>query len=229
MIRAAAELRKRDEIVSSYSARGYEVIVEPTAPDVPGWVANFRVDLLARRDDDLVLVEIKSPESLRESDSLRQLAKVVDEHPEWRLELVMTKGRSRGKGSAPAERLLPSSDVSSYSEAATALIERGLLEPAFLSAWIAFETAYRRAFERDGVDPNLARPSSVLKTLLSLGYVSTTDELDQLRLLWDLRNRLAHGYVGDLSPSHESVSYLLDLAERLLRDSEYGKGVGPAE
>ena len=215
MTRPATERRKLDEVASQYRADGYEVLVEPAPEDTPEWLRSFRPDLVAQRDDDHVLVEVKSSESVRVSDSLRSLADIVDKRPGWRLELIMTNRPSRKLAVEPEAPLLDPGYVSEYLEAAREMAHRGYLEPAFLTAWIAFETAYRNAFVRDGIDPRLGGPANVLKTLLSLGYLTSGDEMDRLQMLWEVRNRLAHGYTSAQRPWLDDVMYLLQLSERL--------------
>jgi hypothetical protein len=218
MSRTATESRKLNEVASAYSAEGYEVLVEPAAGRLPVWLRGFRPDLIARRDDDCVVVEIKSARSVKADDNVRRLTDAIEEHPDWRFELVMIRPSGKGAGatSVPAGPLLPPDHLAEYAQAASQMADSGFLEPAFLTAWVLFETAYRYALEHDAVDPTRLSASSVLKTLLSLGYVASRDEVAHLDGLWRLRNSLAHGYMSDQRPTLESISFLVQLSRRLI-------------
>jgi hypothetical protein len=215
MTRTKIEQRKVAELASEYGEKGYEVHVAPGPDVLPGWMGNFSPDLLALREDDRVVVEVKSSNSLRASEGLGLLADLVDQQPGWRLELVLVKGRPGKSIAEPPSSLLSVGAVAESAQAARELGSMGYLEPAFLSAWVAFETAARHAFEHDGVDSQLGPPASIIKTLLSLGYVSDVHETELLRRLWEMRNRLVHGYATDERPSRESIEYLLNLSARL--------------
>lgn len=48
------------KIAEQYRNQGYEVVFQPSPEDLPDFLKNFRPDLLARRENEAVIVEVKS-------------------------------------------------------------------------------------------------------------------------------------------------------------------------
>src|SRR5579859_7329581 len=49
-----------DQVANEYGRRGYDVILEPNPQDLPDVLRTLRPDLLASRDDDHVVVFVKT-------------------------------------------------------------------------------------------------------------------------------------------------------------------------
>ena len=54
-----AEARRVQELAQEYQDRGYQVTVGPEPGQLPEPLARFRPDLVARKSDDAVVVEVK--------------------------------------------------------------------------------------------------------------------------------------------------------------------------
>lgn len=218
MSRTTTESRKLNEVASAYRAEGYAVFVEPTTGQLPEWLRGFHPDLIASRDNDCVVVEIKSARSVKADDNMRRLTDAIEQHPNWRFELVMIRPSKKDSRavSVTTGPLLSPDHLAEYAQAAAQMADSGLVEPAFLTAWVLFETAYRYALEHDAINSSRLSASSVLKTLLSLGYVSSRDEMAHLDGLWRLRNSLAHGYTSDQRPTLDSITFLVNLSRRII-------------
>jgi hypothetical protein len=91
-----AAARRVQELAQEYQDRGYQVTVGPEPGQLPEPLARFRPDLVARKSDDAVVVEVKPRGSLSDPE-LQKLAKIVREQPGWRFELVSSEA---GTGSA---------------------------------------------------------------------------------------------------------------------------------
>ena len=70
-----------------------EILIHPNPEDLPDFLRNYRPDMIARRKDEAVVIEVKSRSSLNSSSTqyLPNLAQVIEQHPGWRFELVITE------------------------------------------------------------------------------------------------------------------------------------------
>lgn len=192
-----AEERRAAELAQEYRDRGYEVLVEPDR--LPGLPADTRVDLLARRGDEVVLIEVKSRASLVDQPRLRELARVVEGRPGWRFELVLA---GAGEDAAlPEGTPLPEEassldrrDVARAMAESEALIASGHSEAALLLAWSITEATLRLLANAESIPlRHEGNPPYVLKQLAVNGALSREDYHSLMSTL-RLRNAVAHGF-----------------------------------
>ncbi len=48
------------KLAEEYRDRGYEISIHPNSEDLPDFLRNYRPDMIARREDDAVVIEVKS-------------------------------------------------------------------------------------------------------------------------------------------------------------------------
>lgn len=209
-------LRTVADLAADYTRRGYTVISQPTLKDTPEFLRPYLPDLLATKDDERWIVDVKTPGFTRDQSDEKQgawsrLSQKVAEAG-WRFRLVVAK---------PGE-----DDLRSYTIAEPAEIEAGLAIPpklagegqqgaALMLAWSLFEAAARRRLLLDDEDPG--RPATrvgLVKTLIHLGYVDES-ELEALRDIESLRNQIAHGLFKAQVPS-DGITLLANLTRQLL-------------
>jgi hypothetical protein len=89
------EQQRLREIAREYRQRGYDVIIEPRADQLPGFLAPFRIDMLARSAEETVIVEVRTQESLSDTPELDAVAQALQDHASWRFELVVTNPKDR--------------------------------------------------------------------------------------------------------------------------------------
>ena len=102
-------LRIRHRLAREYRRRGYQVIEQPRGEALPPFLRGFSPDLVVTKNDDRAVVEVRTRESLIGSNEFVELAKAVETHPEWRLELASlgsTKRKSAEVSEDDLERLL---------------------------------------------------------------------------------------------------------------------------
>ena len=83
---------------------GYEVLEQPRGDALPSFLRAFAPDLVVMKDDDHAVVEIKTRESIIGSNEFVDLAKTIEDHPGWRLELISLGRRTGGGGGAVSGR-----------------------------------------------------------------------------------------------------------------------------
>lgn len=171
--------------VAELEAEGYDVYIHPHKRLLPGFLAGQTPDLLARRKEKGVVLEVlrRSTDASRRLEQLNQLLK---DQPNWELRVVW---------------LDPATTINKLDVQPTAAIEarisemKGLLQSgnvtiALLLGWATFEALGRAvmpdAFQRPQT------PARLVRELAAAGHVTPT-EADELRRLADKRNRFVHG------------------------------------
>jgi hypothetical protein len=85
--------RTSRRVAAAYRKKGYEVVLPAGQGNLPEFLRGCGPDLIAQRDDDRVVVEIKPAGSLKGANDLVDLAERVAGQPGWRLELVTFRDR----------------------------------------------------------------------------------------------------------------------------------------
>src|SRR5438876_11579187 len=84
-----------NDIAEEYKQRGYVVTVAPTPKRLPKFLTKFMPDIVAEGPNESVVIEVKSPSRVRGTEYWKELSSVVQEHPGWRLELVVNDSSLR--------------------------------------------------------------------------------------------------------------------------------------
>jgi REase_AHJR-like len=207
-----AAARRIQELAQDYQDKGYQVTVGPEAEELPEPLARFRPDLVARKSDDTVVVEVKSRGSLSDPE-LQKLAKAVREQPGWRFELILLKPEP----GLPGTRAWNAEEVADRLRQVDAILASGYPEAALLLAWSVAEATLRLLAEKERLD--LEREDAVyLLRLLVTRAVITREQYQRLWEALELRNAVAHG----LKPPHlepTEIAALCQLIADLLRQS----------
>jgi hypothetical protein len=208
----AAAVRRVQELAQEYQDKGYQVTVGPEPGQLPEPLSRFRPDLVARKSDDAVVVEVKPRGSLSDPE-LQELAKTVREQPGWRFDLVLLKPEP----GLPGARAWNAEDVADSLGQIGAILTAGYPEAALLLAWSAAEATLRLLAEKEHLD--LEREDAVyLLRLLVTRAVITREQYERLWEALELRNAVAHG----LKPPHldtTKIAALCKLIAELLRQS----------
>jgi hypothetical protein len=195
-----------------YRKEGYTIVVRPGRTELPEGLAGHNVDLLARKGQETVAVQVRRRDQLYD---VEPAATEVNALPGWRFDLVVVP--VNGRDEVPSNGATPSvGEVESLLGEAEQLLGHGTPRAAFLIAWSAAEGAMREAARRRGLGVEAAVPRFLLKTLLANGLISRED-YDRLQHSGDVRSRLAHG----LSPGQtdeNDIRFLVAFARQLLTE-----------
>ena len=212
------EKRKLDELVREYSASGYEVLVNPSTAELPGFLReiDYRPDLIARSADDNIVVEVKTRESLRGDKRLSRVSELVGRHAAWNFVLVYTNP-GRGKERELRFHTVDSDKLLEVVEYARRLFgdsnEERARSAALLLLWSAFEAAATATVRSTGSGRNARSTGAVIRDAITLGLLSREDHGFLLALLGK-RNALAHGAL-DVDVSNAELTELADLCGEL--------------
>lgn len=207
------------KIADNYRGQGFDVVVQPTACDLPDFAKDFRVELVGRRGIGGVLASIfESQTELKAASDLERYAEVVESQADWRYDLVVL-GRQfeppeEIEGKEPTEQ-----EVRSAVEGIGRMVDAGFLPQAFVAAWSLLEAATRK---RVTVERNLtkagASPRTMLAELYSNGVLSSGDFRD-LKGSLAVRNAVVHGFTPPSALSEAAVQLLVGVTLRLLDEA----------
>lgn len=184
--------QKIQEIAGEYEARGYKVLIEPDATEIPAFLAGFRPDIVAYGQQDSVVVEVKMGTQRAISERYKELADTVRQYPGWRFSLVVVDPRSDDVAPA-SQQLLDREAILDRLRESQELLARGAKDAAFILLWSSVEAMLRRIALREGLPLERVPSSAVLKELFSLGLLSRHG-LDIASRAFSVRNSLVHGF-----------------------------------
>lgn len=178
---------------------GYSVSIEPPISELPFDLGGYRPDLIATKDTEGIVLEIKTSLNRLSVDRFQDIAERVATHHGWRFLLVTLDDTS--------EKILPSNDdeMPSWQElnarlvSLTMLINDSLLEPAILFSWSIIETALRKRAIAQNLPIARFPTKQLLNHTFSSGEISIS-EFDLFKICLDLRNKVANGSVASIDP-----------------------------
>lgn len=216
---AALALTERDTIkqyADWYTQQGFEVTVEPPPRDLPEFLRSLAPDLIARRNGENIVVEVKtsSPASFEQ---VQRLARALEHRAGWKLQVVYAD--------LPDPEWHPPAELPNISELSARLASIGGAGKdddqhrlQFLLLWSIIEAAARHRLSRLDISPTRWISSSALiKTLLTEGTIEDADYA-LLRRGLAVRNAVGHGFLNQ--PIDEVlVDDLRRVTSRLLRSN----------
>jgi len=216
-----AEREQLLKIADKYRNQGYEVTFHPNIEDLPSFLKNYRPDLIVRRGEETVVVEVKSRSSLSSLPPhyLSDLAEVIEKHHSWRLDLVMDNSEDDNPYPSRSEGSLQRQEIESRLAIAKQIVGQNL-ESSILYVWSLVEATLRLISEKEELSLKKIDPLSLVKQLTYEGIISRS-EYQLLMNAISLRNAVAHGFkTNELTPN--SVHELIEVTESLLKDLSSG-------
>ena len=200
---------------AKYRSRGYEVEEDCPLDFLPG----FRADLVARKGDEVRVIEVKSRTSLAATPQLNELAEILYSKPDWSYDLLLV-GEPEKLDSHEGVQSFAGEEIRQRLTEAEKALEHGLGEAAFLLVWSAFEAVTRELIAAEGVAiARVTKSGYVLDQAVYHGVISR-EEYEYLADMRKYRNAIAHGFdVNGFSDG--KVTELIEVVLRLL-DSEAG-------
>ena len=197
-------------VAESYKQRGYSVQVNPSSNQLPEFLRPFQPDMVAEGPDDSVVIEVASPERPRTDAYWTQLTDAINQHPGWRLDLVVSDRLSQA-----VPKTLPTEQIHARLEEGKRLADAGLLDASLLITWSAAEAAMRLASKKYEVELPDVRTGTIIGRLYMDGLLER-EEYDLLMRLMQLRDRVVHGF-KERKLSLAPINRLQDITLRLLQ------------
>jgi hypothetical protein len=195
-----------------YSQQGYQVSIEPSPRELPEFLRVLAPDMIARRDGENIVVEIKtsSPASFEQ---VQRLARALEHRAGWKLQVVYAD--LDDPEWAPPPELPDISELTRLMSVASA-DEGDHYASQFLLLWSIIEAAARHRLSSPKIPPTRRISSSaLLKMLLTEGIIEE-DNYAVLRHGLAVRNAIAHGFLNQ-SVDAALFGKLRDMAGLLLR------------
>ena len=208
-----------ERIASEFRLQGYDVLVEPRGSELPVFLADAMPDLIAHRENEHLVIEVKRSPKDADREQLRILAERIAQQAGWQF-VLMAPGREEQSDTSE----LTTADESAIRELlkeADAISQLSMPAAALMSAWAAAEGAARLVITRSGIRVSRSDTASLVRTLASEGLITDED----FRLLNDarqLRSAIAHGRQpvrGDAaSRAQQATRDLIQFASRMLAE-----------
>jgi hypothetical protein len=177
-----------------YAQQGYQVSVEPSPRELPEFLRTLAPDLVARRNGENVVVQIKtsSPASF---ETVQRLARALDHRAGWELQVVYVD--LPDPEWQPPPQLPERKDLlAQLDRIGSASEDEGRRRPDFLLLWSIVEAAARHRLSTLKIPPaSRISSSALLKMLVSEGIIED-DDYAVLRRGLATRNALAHGFLN---------------------------------
>ncbi|MEH2310473.1 MAG: hypothetical protein V7K35_03360 [Nostoc sp.] len=208
------------KLAEEYREKGYEVFFHPNIEDLPEFLNNYRPDMIVRKGEENVVIEVKSRSSLNSSSNqyLGNLAKAVEKYPGWRFELVMTNPEDI-MYSLKAEGSLQEHEIESQLQVARQLTTQHP-KSAILYSWSLVEATLRLIAQKEELSLQRFDPLYLVKQLAIEGIISKSKYQLLMNALL-LRNSIAHGF-KTTELTQNSVYELIELTEQFLRTLHTG-------
>jgi hypothetical protein len=196
-----------------YSEQGYQVSVAPPPRELPEFLRTLAPDIIAHRNGEHVVVEIKtsSPASFEQ---VQRLARALEHRAGWKLQVVYAD--LPDPEWAPPPRLPNTADLLTrldFLDGAREGEDRNRLQ--FLLLWSIIEAAARHRLVGHKISPTRRISSSALiKMLLTEGIIEDA-EYDVLRRGLAVRNAVVHGFLNQTVDAAQ-IENLREAARRLL-------------
>ena len=216
--------REREQllkIAEEYRQKGYEILFPPNLEDLPDFLKSYRPDLIVRRGEESVIIEVKSRTSLNSS-STQYLAQAVAKNPGWRFELMMTNSED-AVDIPKAEDSFQESEIELGLQVAKQLVTQHL-ESAMLYSWSLVEATLRIVAQKEELSLQRLEPHYLVKKLTAEGVISKS-EYQLLMNSLSLRNPIAHGFKST-QLTENSVYELIAIAAKLLKDLHSSEEAG---
>ncbi|PSB51175.1 hypothetical protein [Chamaesiphon polymorphus] len=179
---------------------GYKVSIEPASSDLPFDLGSYRPNLIATKDNEGLILEVKTTSNRLSIDRFQSIAEQIATHNGWRFLLITLDDTS--------DSILPSSerDLPSWDELKTRLskleilIQNSLFEPSILFLSSILEATLRKRSIEQNIPIWRLPEKNLLNHLFSSGEISMSD-FDIFKKCLELRNKVAHGLATSIDPN----------------------------
>ncbi|MGD1902628.1 MAG: hypothetical protein ACFB9N_10365 [Geitlerinemataceae cyanobacterium] len=183
------------EVASELERQGYRVIFAPESSLIPFDLEGYRPDLLATRDDENAIVEVKTRRKFSTIERYKQIAEIVGRHPNWRFLMLTIDSEDRlqdgvicnDSGTASMKSLSSVSILNELND----LIAGQSYRFSLPYLWMLYIKAVRAIGHSLNIPMDVNSDRSVLDYMYSLGEISM-EEFDWALGFWKLRNEAVH-------------------------------------
>lgn len=205
-----------ERIVKEYTSANYDVVIQPEPNLLPSQLRRFQPDILARKGNKHVLIEVKSRNEFAAETEMSALAKEIEKLKGWQLE-VQFIGPARQLQEQPVAPL-SLKQASERLDSVSLLLSHDDPESALVIAWSVFEAVLRQLSWNADVPVIPWNALRAAKQLVTLGILSRS-EYELFMSGSNTRNQVVHG--GSVTRSVEPMVHsIVSTVRRLIKQSE---------
>jgi len=207
--------KELQRLAEQYTQEGYFVLTHPDADHLPGFAAAFSPQIIAKRADENVIVEVKRDRADLESDpNVPVQAGITNAQPGWRYDLViLSEGDPFRRISREAREPTPDEIIAQLAQV-DQMLREGDIPAASVFAWASLEAAMRQAASDAELHMPRQTTGELLRTLYGNGLF-TREQFDRLTRSYRLRTEIVHGLIP-LAIEAASVQPVVDATKYLL-------------
>jgi hypothetical protein len=207
-----------EKVAQRYRNEGYDIVVEPLGDLVPPFLAGFRLDMIAIRKNEAVVVEIKTNRiDLSNDPYITRLADVISGQPGWRLDVVVLESETMVEKAAQDSSEPTEEQLLQILRTAEELADKGFAPYGCVVAWSGLEAAMRRLRDDTELYGRTA-PNELMRTLYSNGFLSR-EQFERLRDSYKIRSQVVHGLVPP-KVDPEIVRFITAMARYIVSGEE---------
>lgn len=201
-----AESQKELELQEKYSSLGYSVLLNPSREELPFDLGNYRPDLICTKENEILIIEIKSGHWRHDLDKYKEIAKKVSKYKNAKFLLIQSETNDIKQVNIPET----DSDTNAAIKKIEMLIKLEINDAALMFAWNLTVANLRRLLKSEfKIDTNI-NDKVLINQLYSDGIISMS-LYDKLIEFMKLRNEVAHSI--NLQISKDMPQKLLNLAQ----------------
>lgn len=201
------------DLEQDYRNQGYETVsasefLQDSSWPTPEFVTTYAPDRILRRGRELVILKVTSRNELS-SLQLAQLTQEIEQHDNWRLDLLVLAEPPKPQDSEPTWQ---EDDILARLKTLKSSIEQ-TPESALLYSWAILEATLRLIADYEEIQLKHQDSAYLIKIMVFEGVLSRQD-YEHLHTLLPRRNQLSHGFK---TPSIEpqSVRRIVEVIESL--------------
>lgn len=203
---------KVEELRARYARNGYEVLVEPRSESLPFDLGTYVPDLIARKDNGGLIVEVKTANAKTSLERYQSIARVIQRYPGWRFLLVTTDDLNVPTST---QEMVSWEKLEANVATTILLIAEGHLEPATLYLWSIFEAAMRKLAVISAVPVERLPATKLMNQLYTMGHISVAD-FETAKKFLTMRNGITHGF--GVVPDTQLVQSFLRVVSTLIQE-----------
>ncbi len=181
---------KIQELKAGYERDGYEVLVAPDRQSLPFDLDNYVPDLLARKPDGGLIIDVKTANARVSIERYQSVARTVQQHRGWRFLLVTVDDLNIP---ASAQQLPSWSELAAKLDMSRSLMDNGNAEPAILYLWSIWEAAMRKLAGAVALPIERLPATKLMNQFYTLGYISI-DDFTTAKQFLIMRDCVTHGF-----------------------------------
>ena len=217
-LKGKRELKRLKELIREYKRQGYEIYANYLDFERPRNIGEFVPDLIVRKGDQEVIIEVTSDESLRHlQDKLKRLSEYAADHDRTRFDLIITNPRpirSREEKLASCKYLLEDLQRSLLREIRKQY-DKENFQVSFLILCQLLESLLKElALKKKIVEPSKKISIRQLNSILFESKALSSDDFLYVKALLNYRNRIIH-YVEKIEK--DRLREYIDFVSSLLK------------